>query len=175
MTAGGAPIPPLFEPVEWLTIGPPPVAVPADRARRIARVRRYGGVLAGLFFAGIVGFLAVIYWPGAYTGPFAFRVELFVAVGIPVGVAEYFVNGWLLALATRFTLLTVTRVKVEAGSLLVETLDGARSAYPLDRVSVLTNEVAGGWFLVVLAGERASSGFYVPKAVAAALHAAGAK
>lgn len=75
-------------PMNWIDIGEPPAEIEAWRAARIKRLLPIGSVLGGAFVGTLAGYAGVTIWPGALSWPLVREVELFLAVAVPVGIAD---------------------------------------------------------------------------------------
>ncbi|MCI4351989.1 MAG: hypothetical protein L3K14_01180 [Thermoplasmata archaeon] len=105
-----------------------------------------GSVLGGFLSGGFAGFAAVNVWPGASSWPFTVKMELFLGIAIPVGVAEFFINRCIIPLLARASLLRVRRVAIFDGKLYLDQFSGASTERPLKQVSVSKEAIAGGWY-----------------------------
>src|SRR5271170_3693852 len=128
--------------------------------------------LGGTLIGTLGGFGGVAVWPGAIRWSFEIRAELFGAIAILLGVAEYLVMGWLVGLLVRASTLQVRRLAIFDGKLHFELTSGAKYDWPLARVSVSPEPLAGGWHTVGIIARRASASFFVPGPVASAISAA---
>lgn len=158
------------QPVNWMEVGEPPTEVMAWRAARLAKAQTYGGLLIGLFIGGAAGFIVLLYWPGAASWSIVSRAELFVAVGIPIGVAEFFVNRVLLTMISRATLLHIRRLAIFDGKVYMERVVGGTIERPVKDVRVSKTSVVAGWYVVSLPAGRSSLAFFVPPLVGTALN-----
>jgi hypothetical protein len=155
--------------MDWIEVGEPPTEVRAWRAARLKKAQAFGGILIGVLVGGIAGFLAVARWPGTQTWPLVTEVELFLAIAVPVGLAEFFVNRWTLARTARRNLLHVRRMTVVGGKLHIDQVSGPPIERPLKQVHVSKEAIAGGWFMVSLLAGRSALVFFVPPLTASAL------
>ncbi len=162
------------QPLNWIEVGDPPPALTEWLAARARRVRVYGSIFAGLFMGGLVGYIGLYLWSGSSVWPLSTRAELFVAIAIPVGIAEYFSNGWILAWMGEKSGFRPRRVAIYAGNLYLDPGVGTTAQWPLGRVRVSKNPVAAGWSAVSLTlpvGWFVLS-FYAPAPVAATIASA---
>jgi hypothetical protein len=161
-----------LQPLNWMEVGEPPSAIDEWRAARLRKLGPVTSALMGVFIAGIAGYAGVLLWPGALTWSFEGKAELFLATALPVGIVEFFAMLWLLAWVAKASELHVRRVATSEGKLHVEMLTGRSNEWPLTRVGVSNDPVAGGWHSVMMAAGRASVVFYVPPLVAASIRSA---
>ncbi len=156
----------------WIDVGEPPAAVLAWRAARLKKAQSFGGLLIGVLIGGLAGFLVVARWPGAQSWSWATEVALFLAAAVPVGVAEFFVNRWMLARTARRNLLHVRRMAIVAGQLHLDQVSGAPVERPLKQVHISKDAIAGGWYVVSLLAGRTALVFFVPPLAASTLTSA---
>jgi hypothetical protein len=164
-TAGALPLGSL----SWVEVGEPPASIAAWRAARFKRLAPIIGAIGGVLIGGVGGFAVATIWPGALGWTLTSRFELFLGVALPVGVAEYFTNQWLLAYVANATNLHVRRLAVFNARVYLELSSGGTLDRPLMEARVSHAPIADGWFSVSLPAGRTSLTFYVPGPVAALL------
>lgn len=155
----------------WVEIPEPPATVmetrivPPDR-----RVNWTAGFL-GFFIGAIAGGLAARFGVSASAWPLNSPVGVFLTVGIPFGIAGFFVERWYLT-QTRLTptLTRIHKLSASAGMLWIEST-GSRSHWiSLEGMRLSDSPVAGDWYSVTFLGRgRRLSVFYIPGSVASRL------
>jgi hypothetical protein len=160
-------------PLDWIDIGPLPQAVVAKRDQRAARLIVIGNVVSAVVTGSVAGYVATIFWTGASTWPIGMRLELFAAVALLVGAADFVVYRRYLVWIFKLKAPDIRRVALSNGKLHYERASGGSSAVKLSDVSVSSSPFAEDWFSVTLfAGSRASQSFLAPSAIASVISAA---
>ena len=158
--------------LNWVEIGNRPPELERWRDVRFQAFRRYGGVLGGILIGGLAGLVAVVVWASPMSWSLTQDLGVWVVVAIPVGIAEFFVFGWLLGVIVRASTYDVRRVAISGDRLYVEQASGRTFNEAVAKFRVSTKAVAGGWYAVSLPGGRSSTTFYVPGLVAESIVAA---
>jgi len=157
---------------DWIDIGEPSAAVEAVQTARMRRILPFASIGGGLIFGGIAGFAATTLWAGVGTWSIVQQVELFIAVAGPVGIAEFFLNRWMVPWLAARARLQVRRISVFDGKLHIEQLARKPIVVPLKRVRVSDKPTADDWFSVSLLGGQFSPYFFVPNLAASRLKSA---
>jgi len=160
---------PSIRALDWMAVGKRPAEVDAWRLARLARIQRDSSRTAGIVVGGICGFVAVLVVPGAFAWPLGEFAALFLGVGVPLGVGEFYFNRWMLARRDRIRNTEVTRVAVSDRTLFVETDAGEVFDVPLRVCYITRNPVAAHWYAVSTVERGHSRAFFVPGAVASQL------
>jgi hypothetical protein len=155
--------------VEWMEVGEPPATIGQEAAERMRRMLPAFSLLGGFLFGGLAGWAAIVLWPGATSWSFPRTDELFLAVGIPVGVADFFATRWMVPWLAAQSLLHVRRLSVFGGQLRVEPTTGTSFEVPVRQVRVSESPVVDGWYSVRIVDGKVSPAFYVPGSVAVRL------
>jgi hypothetical protein len=158
-----------FSALNWMEVGEPPSSIEEARDQRWKKIRPYATFGGGFLIGGFAGFAGIVLWPGAWTWLLPTRVELFLAVAIPVGVVEFFLTGWMVPRIGRLAYLRVRRVAVHQGKLRIELTSGSTIEWALKSVRTSQSKAAPGWYAVWSASGRVTPSFYAPEAVTRAI------
>lgn len=156
----------------WLDVGEPPPEVEASSRARLKKARSLGSTLSGVLVGGLAGVAALTTWPGALSWPIAQESELYAVFAVPVGVASFAGNWWMIPRYARATPMPVRRVALSEGKLYMEEASGRTSDASIYRVGLSTEPIARDWYAVTLFTPRPPRRFYVPTQVASAIRAA---
>ena len=155
--------------LDWMDVEARPAAVEEWRAKRLETLQRSSSWVGAVIVGGLIGFIAVLTVPGAYSWPLPEYGALFLGTGVPVGVVEFYFNRWMLARGERLRTLDVKRVALQGHTLYVELSSGRMIQRPLRQVYITRKPVAGGWHVVTLAAGARAPTFFVPPPVGTSL------
>jgi len=151
----------------------PPFDIDPEIARRLKRIipiSQAGGIVIGLvcgYVATVVATTVLPAHPG--TWPTSQLVELFLAVAVPVALAEYFLSPRILRWMAKASRLRVRSLRVTDGKLRLELAVGKPFDVRLDHLSISPVAVSDGWYRISMPGGRTSLRFYVPTVIATKL------
>lgn len=157
----------------WREIGDPPEAVTQSLERRAGRIRRLLAGFGGVVVGGLVGFVVVFLLSAPQSGALASRLEWFFAVGLPVGLLEFFGTIQYLKWLDRRLRFQPRRIALQGRTLIGELASGERFDCPLTKIQLARDPVAADWYTVTLPLGRMRRFFLVPGPVAAEIRAAG--
>lgn len=159
------------EPV-WTLLADPPRSVDPEieqRVKRIIPVAQAGGVVIGL----VCGYIATIVATTIRLTPTAWSttqlIELFLAVAVPVCLAEFFLGPRILRWLSKASQLHVRSLQVTDGKLRVGLAAGRPFDVPLERLRISTVPVSDGWYRISVPAGRTSYRFYVQTEIAGRL------
>jgi hypothetical protein len=123
-----------------------------------------GSVAAGLTFGIVSGIGALVYSPVGFGGWSTAQTELFLLVGVPIGIGVFFFFRLVIPWGIRKGILSVARIAVDNGMLRIEQTGGPALSQPINRIWVSKKEVHGDWYSVSF--NRGHATFFVPRPVA---------
>lgn len=158
------------ESLNWMYIGQIPPAVTAWQADRLRKAQLVGGVGGGLLIGGLAGVASNVILSGP--GTFAWNIPLLLGVAIPVGIGSFFFNRWIIPRVAGATQFQFQQVAISSDKLHLEQETGKIVEWPLKRIRVSNDAIAGGWFVVSLPAGRTSFSFWAPPMVANSIRTA---
>ena len=139
----------------------------AGRLKRITPIMQAGGVAIGLVCGYVATIVATTVLPARpVVWPTSQLIELFLAVAVPVGLAEYFLSPRILQWMAKASRLRVRSLRVTDGKLRLELAVGKPFDVRLDHLRISPAAVSDGWYRISMPGGRTSLRFYVPTEIA---------
>lgn len=168
--SGPSPLPTSGRGFDWIDIGEVPRSVTDPTEARRARVFRWLSPISAVVFGLVIGYLVLQQIaPGFPTWPPGGRIETWIGVGVPAGLADYIITRWYFSFLTKATMLRARRVSVVNGELHVDLVGRPALNVPIRRVVLSESPVGEGWFRVSIPTGRFVPSFYVPGNVASML------
>jgi hypothetical protein len=158
-------------PLEWMDVGPPPASVTDWSARMDRLLGNVTGSIVGVMTGVLAGVAGVGITGGSVGAPLTWNFELFFALGIPVGLAFFFLVRWAAPRSTRARYLSVRRVAIDGKVLRLDMDSGEVRQWRLNDIWIAKNSPAAGWFVVSARGQ----GFLAPPTVASEIRNAAAR
>jgi hypothetical protein len=159
-------------PVAWIEVGPPPASVAAARAQQIRRFVLVQTVPGAVVAAWVAGYLVTLLWPTTLTFGSPRWLEIFFAVGVPVGVADYVGFRFFWSSVNRRLLVPVRRVSISGPALWVEPETGESFPLSLRTLWIGRTTLSEGWQTIQWSAGRAARSFVAPPSVISQVKAA---
>jgi hypothetical protein len=155
----------------WIELAQPPASVTRTRIARPTRFVNWASGAVGLFSGTVAGAATVRF--GSSTWPVSSPLEDFLVVGVPVGIAVFFVARWYLIRRRLTPVLTrIRRVSASAGMLWIESPNTRSHWIPLEEMRLSEYPITAEWYSVTFPGRGGRVHvFYVPISVASRLRA----
>jgi hypothetical protein len=152
---------------DWVAVGEPPASVTGPVEARQRRILRWGPPFGAILIGTLVGYVVLQQFaPGFPTWPPGGRVEIWIGVGVPVAIGEFFFSRWYFTLLVKATNLHVGRLSVSNGELHIEVVGKPVFSVTLKRVLLSKASVGEGWFRLSIPAGKIVPRFYVPGNVA---------